>query len=1098
MKKNNPKQRHHGWPLLRKMLIIMKITTMLFFIALFQVSARSYSQETRLSLKFDNETLENVFSKIEANSEFSIFYKNELIKNSKEVTGEFKDVLIFTILDQILKSENLTYTIKDKLIMIVPKDYVANENAAQQQGKKITGKVTDSGGSSLPGVTVVVKGTTSGVITDNNGMYSLSIFPDNATLQFSFVGMKTQEINVMGKSVINVKMEEETVDIAEVVAIGYGTQIRRNVTGSITKIDMKDTETLPNINVTQSFRGRVAGVQFLDNGRPGQNGSILIRGQNSLSANNSPLIVFDGIFFNGSLAEINPNDIKSMEVLKDASATAIYGSRAANGVILITSKSGSTEKPAIGINIFHGLSDRSYKVKLMTPDRYIQRILDQRVQQGLPADPNKIADYLLSSEAANWQAGKIVDPWDLVSQQSSITSSNLNISGKSKITSYFLSGSLVDEKGLYLNDNMKRISFRANLETKFNNWVTIGLTSTYSLSDYSGLEPDPGSFTYTGPFSTPFYEDGEPTQFLVPGETVQQNNPIRRALLTENSNIRDNLFANFYASIGIPFIKGLSYRFNYSPNIRRQHNYNFFRQDKHLTGNTTFADKYNREDVDWVLENILNYSNEFNKNNAIDVTLLYGMNHSKWESTSTKSDLLGSAVLGWNNLGIGQLFTLSSNATKSAGISSMIRVNYRFKNRYLFTFTTRRDGSSVFSENKKYAIFPSGAIAWVLSDEPFLQSNQYINKLKLRLSYGSVGNQAISPYQSLSQSSILRYVFGDGGSSSLGLYPTKMPNNDLKWETTYSTNIAVDFEMLKGRLGGTVELYDANTKNLLMQRSLPSMTGFRSIWTNLGQVNNKGIEVTLNTVNINKGKFMWRSNLVYSLNKNKIMHLYNSDINRDGKEDDDIGNKWFIGKPINVAYDLVFDGIYQEGDNDIPTGMRPGDIRFKDLNADGKINLAGDRAIIGQTEQPKHQWGIGNTFSYGDFSLSIFVNAMNGWIGQLPFPFEANQMYHYNKADVGWWTPANKSNTRPSSTYIDKYGHQYHVSRNFVRIQDVSLEYDLRKLLGRTPNFDCKLILAGKNLATFTDWLGSDPESGGSFSTIPTPRTVTLGFNLNF
>lgn len=416
----------------------------------------------------------------------------------------------------------------------------------------------------------------------------------------------------------------------------------------------------------------------------------------------------------------------------------------------------------------------------------------------------------------------------------------------------------------------------------------------------------------------------------------------------------------------------------------------------------------------------------------------------------------------------------------------------------MLTFTARRDGSSVFSASHKYATFPSASFAWVVSDEPFFKGNHFVDMLKFRLSYGSVGNQAISPYQSLSRASTNRYVFGDGGSSSLGVYSSGMANSELKWETTNSTNIAVDFDLFKGRLGGTLEYYNMNTKDLLVQRSLPSMTGFPSVWTNLGATNNRGYEITLNSVNIRKGKFEWSSNFVFSQNKNKIVHLYNSDTDKDGREDDDLGNRWFIGKPVHIAFDYVFDGIYQEDDNDIPAGQQPGYIRFKDLTGDGIINAA-DRTIIGQTGQPKYRWGMGNTLKYGNLSLSVFINAMQGWIGSLPFPFDPNTNYHYNKPDVGWWTAENKSNKVPKTTYSNTLGHSFWVSRDFIRIQDVSLVYNLSdKILSRAGISGLRLFLSGKNLTTFTDWLGADPESGEKFVGIPTPRSVTIGFNLQF
>ncbi len=960
----------------------------------------------------------------------------------------------------------------------------------------LRGTVRDAeNNAALPGVNLIIKGTQRGVISDVNGKYELRISDQDAQLVVSFVGYLTQTIEIGSKTEIDINLKVDQKALDEVVVVGYGTQSKRFVTGAVTKVEMKQTENLPNTNVTQALRGRVAGVQFTDNGRPGQGGSILVRGPRSLSGGNNPLIILDGIIFNAGIQNINPNDIESMEILKDASAAAIYGSRAANGVILINSKKGTTEKPTIRVNAFFGLSERAHKVKLLTPDRYIERMRDYNRQAGLPA--NQLSDYLYPSEIANREAGRIVDHWDLVSQQGSIGSYDVSLSGRTARTNYYLSASMVNEQGIYRNDQMKRISLRTNIENEVTKWLTIGLNSTFINRDQSGRIPSLSSNIH--PFSTPFYEDGEPQQYLLPEDQVSQGNPLYTALLTTNQTRFNNLFTNLFATVNFPFLEGLSYRLNYSPNYRWDNDYNFTRQDKHLPNNTTVASKFNRQDFDWVLENILTYKGQINENNSFDITLLYGRNHTGQEATTATATQLSSDVLGWDNLSLGGLFTNTSTAQISDGVSSMFRVNYRLKNKYLATFTVRRDGSSVFAANNKYATFPSAALSWIISDEPMMKNFKFMDVLKLRLSYGAVGNQAISSYQSLSASGIRRYVFGDGGLSSLGIFPSRMANSDLKWETTYTTNAALDFGLFKGRLNGTLEVYAMNTRDLLVQRSLPTMTGYTSVWTNLGATNNKGVEFTLNTINLRRGKFEWTSSLVFSRNKNKIVHLYNSDTNKDGKEDDDIGNKWFIGQPMNVAYDYVFDGIYQEGDN-VPAGSKPGGVRVKDVNGDGGITPAGDRAIIGQTGQPNVRWGLSNSLEYGNLSFSFHINAMQGWIGSMDLAGNTLQNdRNFNRIDYGWWTLENKSNTMPSLVYTNPLGHGYYVSRDFVRLQDVSLTFNLPKnWINKVHIANGRIFLSGKNLWTITKWPGADPESGTDQNGIPLARTITLGVNVGF
>jgi TonB-linked SusC/RagA family outer membrane protein len=982
-------------------------------------------------------------------------------------------------------------------------------NASAQQGRTISGSVTGVDEIPLVGVTVIVKGTTIGTLTNSDGKFVLDIPTTAQVLAFSFVGMQSQEIAIGSGNIYNVVLAANLLGLDEVIVVGYGTESKRNVTGSVTKVDMAKTVTLPNTNVIQSLRGSVAGVQVTSDGRPGQSGAILIRGPRSLSASNNPLIVLDEIIFNGDLSDINPSDIQSLEILKDASAAAIYGSRAANGVILVTSKRGTTEKPNIRFNAFTGVSDWSYKVKLFNTEQYVQSKLDWRKQAGTAYDPN-LAGNLYPSEADNYNNGISHNSWDEASQQSTIGSYDVSISGRSKSTNYYISGAMVDEKGLLLNDNQKRTSIRVNVDNKVTDWLSVGINSVFIHADLSGVAPNLESAYVNSPLGTWYYPDGEPTQYVVPEEQTRVSS-IYASVLTTNKEIHDNLFSNIYAKVSVLFIKGLAYRVNYSPNYRWGYNYNFFRQDKHLTNNTTSASKFDQKNFDWILENILTYSKLFGEDHNLNFTLLYGLNHNGFESTTSNANLLSSDVLGFNNLGLGSVLSTTSAAQASDGISSMLRINYGFKGKYLLTLTARRDGSSVFAANNKYATFPSASLAWVVSDEPFINKAAFINMLKLRLSYGAVGNQAIAPYQSLSLSNTTQYVFGDGGATSLGVYSSTMSNPSLKWETTYTANAAIDFDLFKGRLGGTLEVYNSNTSDLLVKRSIPVMTGYSNIFTNIGNVNNKGIELTLNSINIQKGKFEWGTNFVFSSNRNKIVHLYKTDTNGDNIEDNDLSNNWFIGYPINSYYNYVFDGIYQVGDQ-IPTGSNPGYVRLKDLNGDGKID-ANDRTIIGHGGQPDYRIGITNIFRYGNVSLSVFVNAMLGWISNFPM---LNTSLSYssstgstpnapgkgqNQLYVDYWTEENKSNTTPSLVYNNPLVHGWYRSRNFERIQDVSLSYKFSKeMLSKLKMSNLTVFMSGKNLYTFTKWLGSDPESGNidASNQYPMPRTFTLGVNVGF
>lgn len=970
-----------------------------------------------------------------------------------------------------------------------------------QTRTQVTGIVSNANGP-LSSVSVTVKGTQNGETTDANGKYSLKDVPGSGMLVFTSIGYENQEIPVNNRRQIDVQLKVSVDSLDQVVVVGYGTQSKRKITGAISQVDMSKTKNLPNTNVSQALSG-VAGVQFTGTGRPGQGGDILIRGQNSLSANNNPLIVVDGIIFNGDLSDINPQDIESMDILKDASAASIYGSRAANGVILITSKNGTTEKPAIRFNLFSGLSDFASEVKLLSPERYIQRRLEWRKQSGLDADPNKIATYFSPTEAENYQKGISHNLWDVISQQGSINSIDLSISAKSKYTNYYLSASLGDEHGLIHNDNQKRTTVRMNISSKLTEWLKIGIDATYAHRDLSGLNADINDAYRSSPYGTFYYPDGGPTQYPVPDEQAATN-PMWNAILTTNSETYDNLFSNFFAEINLP-IKGLSYRINYSPNLRWHHDYNYMRQDPHVIVNITSANKFNEQNIDWVLENIIHYKRSLGGYNDFDFTFLYERDHSQLESTTANANLLNIDALGYNNLGLGSIFTNSSFGQASEGVSYMGRMNYQFKNKYLLTLTIRRDASSVFSLNNKYATFPSGAVGWIVSDEPFMQNSKFIDNFKLRFSYGSVGNQAIAPYQSLSLSGTTRYAFGNGGSSSLGVITSTLGNDDLKWETTYISNLAIDFTLFNRKISGTLGVYNSNTKNLLVRRSIPVMNGFNSILTNVGEVNNKGLELTLNTTNIQSKTFRWNSSFSFSYNQNQIIHLFGTDLDHDGKEDNSVANSWFIGQPINSFYDYQFDGIYQEGDIDIPPGSKPGFVRVKDLNGD-KIIDSKDRTVIGSGVNPKYQFGFGNTITYGNLSLSLFLNSMLDWIAPFDLINPLVPGRSINQLDAGWWTPENKSNTRPSLIYSNPLGTNWYLSRDFLRIRDVSLSYDFDKhFLDKTKLSSIRVFVSIKNLYTFTKWLGSDPESGGSYTSsqgsdqlFPMPRTFALGINASF
>lgn len=977
------------------------------------------------------------------------------------------------------------------------KEWTTPEQAQQQ---RVSGTVRSSDNQPIQGVSVTASSSNNSTGTDEQGNYNITVSPGD-TLSFSFVGYTTQSIPVGTRTQIDVVLQSTDQAIDDVVVIGYGTQSKRKVTGAVSSLDMSAMEENPSVNTGQALRGRVAGVQVLDNGRPGDDPSILIRGPRSLSATNSPLIVLDGIIFGGTLGDINPNDILSMDILKDASAAAIYGSRAANGVILITSKRATEEGVVISANMNASKYGFGKKIPFFTPERYIQSKLDYREQSGLDADPANILAYLNRTEADNYAQGLVTNPYGMVSQDDAgLLNYDVSIAGRTSTTNYFLSNSYSRERGLLINDNFKRYTFRANVETQINEYLKLGLTSTFGKRDRSGVPASVGSLYTSSPYGTWYNPDSSPTRYIVEEDQVSSN-PLYNSLMTENEEIYNNLLSNFYIDIDVPKIEGLNFRVNYSPNIRWHHNYSFFKQDIYRPDNTTRASKLNRNGFDWVWENIATYKKSF-KQHHIDVTVLFGKNYQTQEQTTANATQLSSDALGWNDLSLGGVLTNESSAYEIKGISSMARINYDYAGKYIVTLTARRDGSSVFATNNKYALFPSVALAWNMGDESFMEGQSIIDDLKWRISYGAVGNQGIDPYQSLSLSTITQYVFGNGGSMVNGAYPSNMGNVDLKWETTYTGNIGVDFGLFSNRVSGAIELYHAKTRDLLVERSIPAMNGYLNVLTNIGEVQNKGVEVSVNTQNIIKENFSWGTGFNFSFNDNQITKLYGQDLNNDGVEDDDLSNNWFIGHPITTYYDYVFDGIYQVGD-DMPSGYQPGYVRLKDLNGDGRID-ANDRTIIGSGGQPRFKFGFNNDVNIGRFTLTAFINMMTGWKSNFPLLNTAVSPNApgrgLNQLDAGYWTEENTSQTRPSLLYTNPQGHGWYVSRNFVRLQDVSLSYHFAPaVLERMGLNSLRVSLNAKNLVTWSDWPGTDPEIGGTSSgelySLPRMYNVGVGFS---
>ena len=991
----------------------------------------------------------------------------------------------------------------------------------------IKGKVVDNNGVTLPGVTIKLAGAAVQTkATDPSGNYSFTNLPSGTyTLSFTYLGfaraLKQLTLTDGQETVIDIVLVEDANSLDEVVVIGYGTQKKSDVTGSAVRVSMEDKELQSNTNLLQALSGASAGINVQGAGLAGGEPSISIRGQTSLSASGNPLVVLDGIIYNGSISDINVSDVESIDILKDASSAAVYGSRSANGVMLITTKKGKSDKPIIAFNMYNGFQDMTNNpMRVMNADQYAIRLIDYYYQQDLynwykskPAsstgkpvipninDRNVVAARLRTQEERdNYLAGNQIDWVDQVLQRAPIQNYNLSMSGKTERNNYFVSGSYTGEDGILKNDNFKRLTLRSNIESKITDWLTLGLISSYSYRDFSGLQASLGDARSGSPLANNKIGLDNYDMFLT-GEAYMPY-PLNN-LYVNNNDIRNNLFLVGSAKITVPWVKGLSYELNYSNTYSNRNNNTFFPvTTPNGSGNFGQAIKSPSQDRSWIVNNIASYTRSFS-DHQVNATLLYSREKSYSESSILNSQGFANPVLGYNNMSLGTIATVGSNASESNGLSYMARANYSFKNRYLLTATVRKDGFSGFGANTKFATFPSVSVGWVATDEPFLQNMKGVY-LKMRASYGQNGNQGIGSYSSFSRMATDAYVFGS--SPTVVIYPSTLGNSDLGWEKTSSLNIGLDYGFLNRRISGSIDVYQAQTTDVLVSRAIPPTTGYASVWTNIGAIDNKGVELGLTTINL-EGRFNWKTDFVFSLNRDKITKLYG------GKNDNDVGNSWFVGQPISAIYDYQMGGgLWTEQDlysRNILNNWYPGQFKYVDQNNDGLIEPNSDRAIIGN-RTPNYRVSLSNTLSYKNFSFSFFLNSIQGGNGyylennasninaaSAPAGRESAGIIRNNLTAVRpYWTPDNGVNNSTGIYSAPAVWSGIYESRSFVRLQDISLSYKLSPgILKKLRIGSGQVYVSGKNIYTWTNWSGWDPETGVSDS--PLMRNFIAGFRLS-
>lgn len=984
------------------------------------------------------------------------------------------------------------------------------EQAVQnvQQAGVVKGQVTDKNGDAVIGATVKVKDSQVGTVTNFDGNFSLNV-QKAGRLVVSYIGYLTKEVAFTPGQTLNIEIEEDATALDEVVVVGYGVQKKSDVTGSVTSINKDRLSKLPVTNVLQAVQGAAAGVTISQGSSiPGDAPSALVRGRNSINAGTGPYIVVDGIPISksgGSLNDINPSDIESMEILKDASATAIYGTNGANGVILITTKHGKDGKPSVSYNGYIGIEDFAHKMDFCNGSQITQRYKDYVAQN--PGE-TMYNDFVKNQNEAEAQAAGRETDWlyDMVSQTGIIQDHNVTVNGGAEKIKYFISGDYMSQKGVLKGFNYKRYSLRMNIDADVTDYLKIG-TNSYivshnrdggrvnflmaeAMSPYGKVYEDNGSYCIY-----PMYTE---SLFFNPMRDVNQDHERRQW------NINLNGYADInFGNIWKP-LDGLRYKFNFGYSFvpKRENYYNGAEQND-LNG---YGYIFNAETQSYTAENILTYAKDFGKHH-FDLTALYASSRKKYhDNTAAASKFINDELL-WHNLGGGGTQTAKSYTDLYTTVSQMGRLNYSYDSRYLFTFTVRRDGSSVFGEDNKYGTFPSVALGWNIANEKFMEKTQgWLNNLKLRLSYGKAGNEAIGVYETLAKMSNAAITMD--GQSATALYPSsRMGNSGLGWETTKTFNIGIDFGLLNNRINGNIDFYTSTTTDLLLQRNLPKISGYSNVYMNMGKTANKGLEVTINSKNIVTKDFTWGTNLVWSWNKNEIKDLY-------GDEKSDIGNRWFIGEPISVIYDYEMVGIWQK--DEIERGdhlkwdpqAQPGDVKLRDVNGDGKIDPNDDKTIQGQTT-PKWIGGLTNTFTYKNLSLSIFIQTVQGLKrNNSLLAMASDEMGRRNSTtEIGYWTESNPSNEyRSLSKTSNRWGYGFPCDASFTRIKDITLSYQFPAQITNALRISALTVYASaRNLATFTSWKGWDPESditqrgwGGYENNYPMTKSYVFGLNVTF
>jgi TonB-dependent starch-binding outer membrane protein SusC len=1000
-------------------------------------------------------------------------------------------------------------------------------SVAMAQTVNVRGKVSAANGEVIPGANVMVKGTTSGTITNADGSFSLAV-PSNGTLVISFIGYKAVEIPIAGKTEINAVLEDETIGLDEVVAIGYGTVKKRDLTGAVASVKADDIARTTVSNAMQSMQARVPGLDIQQsNGQAGAGVSINLRGYRSISATNNPLILVDGVEY-GSTLDINPSDIESMDVLKDASSTAIYGTRGANGVILITTKHGKAGKTHVNLNSYISSNIPTNVPQVMYGTKEVQRLINKANYQADAASGNwgtsnltpeqvlteKLADF---TELGIYQDGSYTNWLDIILQNGLTQNYELAVSGGNEKTNFSFSLGTMYDEGLMKNDKMDRYNGKLILDHRINDIFKVGSSILYTFKNNDARNSSVfGQALKMTTITHPYTADG----VLIPTPNPRYAahcNPLLDEVpgAYQNNVVTTRFFGNAY--LEVTPVKNLLFRTIFA--LDRQNIRNGTYQDYQSVaryqapGTSGISLQYNMN-TGFTWDNTLNYNTNFGGTKH-DLTMLLGhsMKQSVYEMTNTSGDAgrehyYKNAFYDLSKL---SSYTSTSNYIKSSLMSYFGRLNYKYNEKYLLTASLRADGSSTLADGHKWGYFPSVAVAWRISEESFLRSASWLSNLKLRASYGITGNAAVDAYSTLTTLSDYKIYYYLGGSDLAGYIPSTMGNTNLTWEKTAAIDYGIDFGIIGNRISGSVDYYTSKTSDLLYRKSAPPSSVYPSVIANIGKTEGSGLEVALNTLIAKTKDFSWNVNWTYTTFKDKITYL------SEGVERNISGTTGqIVGQPVSIFYDFQADGNWNVGEfatykadwlnrhsggtlGYVSAYGAPGTIKIKDLNDDGKLD---DNDKIVYNRSPKHIFGMNNTFTFRDFALDVLVYArLGGYIS-----YDMNSQLNYESAnwgDLDYWTMNNTGAKFPSpgaaSTTFATYGSSLlYEKADYIKIKDISLSYNLPAKLIKKANFDqIKVYGSLKNYFTFAKIDNYDPERGGA-SSFPLAKQVVFGVNIQF